>query len=1035
MTYRTLITLLLLRLASCEPVFTQVTHLSSGLDTTGRATDKATQTSVYNRNFAVLANSLLGLTDTLSTRITTDTSTLAIITDAALNSQVYMLSRSDGVTGGGLLTLADSTAPANRVMTFRSGIVGAVWIRSEFIEKPNTINSLWAGGGIAGIKLASSVLSRGQTLEIYPGQYIGTQSDSIVLSVPGSTLHFLPGALLTGGRTYSGISLAIRFNKPFVRITADSIKLKGMEFSTKDSISSIVWINSGLKNIAIENCTFYSNFSDGCFISSRGADVELTQNIFINLHGGIGFSIYNFNDGGLTTPDSTRWYGNYCWSGQYCYGGTTYGYGKFVGNDFHSKSPDRIGGACLNLYGGSSVDWEGGSLNGSMITVTPTTSGAPIRTRVNNASGSGWKVYAIDGTRLAPDSLWLNNPNFVVDSPYVSPRSGAFFLHPNTYININGGKVRSTYNGNYYILQSVVDAGIADSSHIILNDVTFENGGIQISNNNYGTSTTARTLIDFTNVRVKILSTSGNIAAPLNLFGIRSNSTVKFSSFETYNIDSEPMGWFHHVYGVSTDTRDSTVTFDFCKFVSGRTSGMANPDQLFIVTGSQVFKHCSWEFAGTGAVSIGNNKRLTMTLCDIKTTAIASIRSISGTALLAAAKCVFDPPSLSNITASYPSDPTAQSGWSPEDSPTLKYWAKPSNAQPATDGATIVRWDDWRLDGYDLTTVAGAPLYIADGLDDKPVVRMDGNDRLWMNDLMPGDATFTIYAIVKDPGDDAAILTGLATSGLMRIKASGASTFGYYDGTNIVNSSTIATSGWHVYRWTKVGTASTLYLDGELVGSGTSISGAIAFGSIGHSTSSSPYGYGDYALIIIDSSNTTGSLDANYQGYFYREFGINTFFAGDVSVSGNVFSNGGRINLPFTVYASGSIYSLTASSVLLNFGTTDPSLTITQPGTYLIRSGVNLKYNAATFAANETATMKLRRTNNTPADLTNALTATTLRIITTITDGVGWSIVPDIIYTTTATDDAIELQGGLSNTPGAGSVDATEAFIIAVRLY
>lgn len=135
-----------------------------------------------------------------------------------------------------------------------------------------------------------------------------------------------------------------------------------------------------------------------------------------------------------------------------------------------------------------------------------------------------------------------------------------------------------------------------------------------------------------------------------------------------------------------------------------------------------------------------------------------------------------------------------------------------------------------------------------------------------------------------------------------------------------------------------------------------------------------------------------------------------------------------------TVYAAGTAYSLTDTSAALNFGTTDPSITIDKPGTWLIFGRVYLKYNAATYVGTQTATLKLRRTNNTAADLSDSTHTATMRIITTITDSVGVMELQPVLYTTTRTNDAVALFGAVSAAPAAGSVDATEASIVAIRL-
>ena len=135
-----------------------------------------------------------------------------------------------------------------------------------------------------------------------------------------------------------------------------------------------------------------------------------------------------------------------------------------------------------------------------------------------------------------------------------------------------------------------------------------------------------------------------------------------------------------------------------------------------------------------------------------------------------------------------------------------------------------------------------------------------------------------------------------------------------------------------------------------------------------------------------------------------------------------------------SVYAAGTAYSLTASNAELVFGTTSPSLTINTAGTYLIQGRANLKYNAATFAAAQTATLLLERTNNTPGAIANSNTANQLRILTTTTDSAGIIMMPPVIYTTVNSNDIIQIYGYLSAIPSAGSVQAVEACILATRL-
>lgn len=136
---------------------------------------------------------------------------------------------------------------------------------------------------------------------------------------------------------------------------------------------------------------------------------------------------------------------------------------------------------------------------------------------------------------------------------------------------------------------------------------------------------------------------------------------------------------------------------------------------------------------------------------------------------------------------------------------------------------------------------------------------------------------------------------------------------------------------------------------------------------------------------------------------------------------------------PLTSYAAGTAYSLTATPAALDFGTTDPQITINSPGTYLIKGRAKINYTGATFAAVRTVTLKLRRTNNTAADLTNGSTTYSTQIITLLTFTgvvVNW----EVTYTTSNSDDVVTIFGDVSVLPTAGTIDITEASIVATRL-
>jgi hypothetical protein len=134
---------------------------------------------------------------------------------------------------------------------------------------------------------------------------------------------------------------------------------------------------------------------------------------------------------------------------------------------------------------------------------------------------------------------------------------------------------------------------------------------------------------------------------------------------------------------------------------------------------------------------------------------------------------------------------------------------------------------------------------------------------------------------------------------------------------------------------------------------------------------------------------------------------------------------------PLTSYAAGTAYALTATPAQAVFGTTSPALTVTSAGTWSIRYRAHVKYTGATFGANQTATLKLRRTNNTAADLANSPATAVTDIVTTATGTLAW-VEGEVIYTTANTDDVIQLWGSVSDVPSAGSLDVVEANIIAV---
>jgi hypothetical protein len=132
---------------------------------------------------------------------------------------------------------------------------------------------------------------------------------------------------------------------------------------------------------------------------------------------------------------------------------------------------------------------------------------------------------------------------------------------------------------------------------------------------------------------------------------------------------------------------------------------------------------------------------------------------------------------------------------------------------------------------------------------------------------------------------------------------------------------------------------------------------------------------------------------------------------------------------------TGTVYTMTAAAAAIVFGTTSPAITLPEKGTWLIEAEVQYRYEGATFAAARTVTLKLRRTNNTAADIGDDGTKTMLTgITTTITDAAMQVYIPPTPYTTTAEDDAVTLFSDVSVLPSAGTFTVVDAWIRATKV-
>ena len=132
--------------------------------------------------------------------------------------------------------------------------------------------------------------------------------------------------------------------------------------------------------------------------------------------------------------------------------------------------------------------------------------------------------------------------------------------------------------------------------------------------------------------------------------------------------------------------------------------------------------------------------------------------------------------------------------------------------------------------------------------------------------------------------------------------------------------------------------------------------------------------------------------------------------------------------------ATGTGYTLTATNAKVTFGTISPTITIPAAGTWMIRGYVRVELNAATFAASRVVTSLLRRTNNTPANISTSGIIFNTPIVTTVTQSLAIMPIPEQVYTTANTDDLIEIWADVSTLPTAGTVSIDAAALTAVRI-
>ena len=149
----------------------------------------------------------------------------------------------------------------------------------------------------------------------------------------------------------------------------------------------------------------------------------------------------------------------------------------------------------------------------------------------------------------------------------------------------------------------------------------------------------------------------------------------------------------------------------------------------------------------------------------------------------------------------------------------------------------------------------------------------------------------------------------------------------------------------------------------------------------------------------------------------------------------NRVASGSKLQPAYVVYGhgTGTAYTLTATPAEVDRGTVDSAIVLAQAGTYKIRGRATISYNAATYGTAQTINLKLRRTNNTAADLTSSPINMPAFQLTAFSGGIEIST-PEVTYSTANTNDRIALFASVSALPSAGTLTVVADSIAAERI-
>jgi hypothetical protein len=199
-------------------------------------------------------------------------------------------------------------------------------------------------------------------------------------------------------------------------------------------------------------------------------------------------------------------------------------------------------------------------------------------------------------------------------------------------------------------------------------------------------------------------------------------------------------------------------------------------------------------------------------------------------------------------------------------------------------------------------------------------------------------------------------------------------------------------------------------------------------------TGAAPGSHASHCFAMGQTVNVTGTLlNSNAIGQNITNSTTQTTQIGYSDATKVKIDVNGLRAIGLQAYAAGTAYTVTNASAAVVFGTTSPTLTLATAGKYSLRGSFQVDLSGATFAATRTLTVKIRRTNNTAADLANSTRTLVVPIVTTTSETLGIYEIPEILYTAAA-GDIISLFAGIDVAPSAGALNFVAANLIATTI-